>query len=234
MRTVTINYKELTDSLAKLEEDYPSRMHGDIDLLRANIKYHFTQFLSNDLLSVELDETTVSAKIDGKPIMGDVYAIYDHSKNPTSSEIMYEQIMGSMRSAKQLGFYERVFHVRETIEKVDESILNSKQNRGDSYLDELAFAVCVNGESIVKYKKIVEKQFGIDTYANMEQFVQTLQQQVERLQFTNTSLLSLKYIGKNAGMSEEAIDKIIDHFNSKVKREQLIREEDTNMHCLTM
>lgn len=108
----------------------------------------------------------------------------------------------------------------------DESILNSKQNRGDSYLDELAFAVCINGESIVKYKKIVEKQFGIDTYSNMEQFAHVLQQQVERGQFTNTSLLNLKYLGKNAGMSEVAVDMIIDHFNNKVKEEQLIREED--------
>ena len=109
---------------------------------------------------------------------------------------------------------------------VDKSLFNSKNNQGESYLDDLAFAVCVNGESIVKYKKIVEKQYGNDAYANMSQFVQTLRQQIERGQFTNTSLLNLKYLGKNAGMSEEAVDMIIDHFNSKVKEEQLIREED--------
>lgn len=115
---------------------------------------------------------------------------------------------------------------------VDKSIFNSKQNQGESYLDDLAFAVCVNGESLEKYKKIVEKQHGNDAYANMSQFVQTLRQQVERGQFTNTSLLNLKYLGKNAGMSEEAIDMIIDHFNSKVKEEQLIREEDEYWkHC---
>lgn len=109
---------------------------------------------------------------------------------------------------------------------VDKSILNSKQNRGDSYLDDLAFAVCVNGESLEKYKKIVEKRYGNDAYANMERFVQTLRQQVERGQFTNSSLLNLKYLGKNAGMSEDAIDMIIEHFNSKVYEEQRQREED--------
>lgn len=115
---------------------------------------------------------------------------------------------------------------------VDKTILNSKQNQGESFLNELAFEVCVNGDSLEKYKKIVEKRYGNDTYANMSQFIQTLRQQVERGQFTNTSLLNLKYLGKNAGMSEEAIDMIIDHFNSKVKEEQLIREEDEYWkHC---
>lgn len=115
---------------------------------------------------------------------------------------------------------------------VDKTILNSKQIQGESFLNELAFEVCVNGDSLEKYKKIVEKRYGNDAYANMERFVQTLRQQVERGQFTNTSLLNLKYLGKNAGMSEEAIDIIIDHFNSKVKEEQLIREEDEYWkHC---
>jgi outer membrane protein assembly factor BamD (BamD/ComL family) len=115
---------------------------------------------------------------------------------------------------------------------VDKTILNSKQNQGESFLNELAFEVCVNGDSLEKYKKIVEKRYGNDAYAIMERFVQTLRQQVERGQFTNTSLLNLKYLGKNAGMSEEAIDMIIDHFNSKVKEEQLICEEDEYWkHC---
>ena len=109
---------------------------------------------------------------------------------------------------------------------VDKSILSSKQNQGDSYLDDLAFAICVNGESLEKYKKIVEKQFGNEAYANMEQFAHVLQQQVERGQFTNTSLLNLKYLGKNAGISEEAIDLIVNHFSSKVDEERQLFEEN--------
>lgn len=108
----------------------------------------------------------------------------------------------------------------------DKTLLNSKHNQGDSYLDDLAFAVSVNGESLEKYKKIVEKKYGTDTYAGMEQFAMTLQQQVNRGQFTNTSLLNLKYVGKNAGLSEDAIDMITDYFDSKVKEEQRIHKED--------
>ena len=103
----------------------------------------------------------------------------------------------------------------------DQSILGQK--KVESYLDEFAFAICINGESIEKYKKIVEKQYGVDVYANMAQFSNTLHQQVKHGQFTKTSLLSLKYIGKNAGMSDEAIDMIVEHFNNIIKQN---KEED--------
>lgn len=109
---------------------------------------------------------------------------------------------------------------------VDKSILNSKRSQSVSYLDDLAFAVCISSESLEKYKKIVEKQYGNDVYVYMDQFSKALQQQVKHMQFTSTSLLNLKYIGKNAGMSENAIDMIIDYFNSKIKKEQLYQEED--------
>ena len=108
----------------------------------------------------------------------------------------------------------------------DKSILGSKNKQVESYLDDLAFAICINGEPIEKYKKIVSKQYGVDAYANMEKFAQALQQQVQVGQFTKTSLLSLKYIGKNAGMSENAIDVIVEHFNDKMKEAQQKKEED--------
>ena len=107
----------------------------------------------------------------------------------------------------------------------DQSLFNSADKKGESYLDDLAFAVCVNGESLEKYKKIVEKKFGTDVYANMVQFANTLHQQVARRQFTNTSLLSLKFIGKNAGLSEMAIDMIVDHLRGEFREEKLKEEE---------
>ena len=107
----------------------------------------------------------------------------------------------------------------------DLSILNSADKKSESYLDDLAFAVCVNGESLEKYKKIVEKKYGTDVYSNMVQFANTLHQQVARRQFTNTSLLSLRLIGKNAGLSEMAIDMIVEHLRSEFREEQLKEEE---------
>ena len=111
----------------------------------------------------------------------------------------------------------------------DQSILNSVDKKGESYLDDLAFAVCVNGESLEKYKKIVEKQYGTDAYAGMEQFAIILQQQVNRGQFTKTSLLNLKYIGKNAGMSDDTIDMIVELFNNIIKQNK--EEEECWSKC---
>lgn len=113
---------------------------------------------------------------------------------------------------------------------VDKSILNSKLNQGKSYLDELAFAICVNGESIEKYKKIVEKKYGAYVFSNMVQSADTLRQQIKRRQFTNTPLLGLK-LSKNASLSNMAVDVIVDHLRDKFREEQLKEEmrkhEDT-------
>lgn len=109
---------------------------------------------------------------------------------------------------------------------VDKSIFNSKNNQGESYLDELVFAICVNGESLNKYQKIVQKKLGAEVYANVEQFVKTFQQQVERKQFTNTSLLNLKYLGKNAGLSEEAVNLIVDNAKKQTDKERLDKERE--------
>ncbi len=110
METITINYNELTEALAQLEKDYPSRLHSHIDMLRVNLKYNLTQFLSSNILTVELDDKTKTAFIGGKPITGDVYALYNtNEKEPATSEKMYEQIQKAKKEAERLGIYERVF-----------------------------------------------------------------------------------------------------------------------------
>ena len=106
----------------------------------------------------------------------------------------------------------------------DQSILNSTNRKGETYLDDLAFAVCVNGESLEKYKKIVEKKYGTDVYSKMVQFASTIDQHSKRRQFTNTSLLSLKFLGKNAGLSEMAINMIVEHLRDQFQGEQLKEE----------
>jgi hypothetical protein len=213
METFTINYKELSDVLDKLEEDHPSRMYGHIDLLRANIKDHLTQFLLHDTLTVELDSGCGQAYIDGKPITGPVYAICDLDKKPSSSEKLYEQIIKAKKEAEKLGIYERVFgKVAETDKMEDESILNKNPQEVQDYLNELAIAVCIKGERLEKYEKMAIKRCGSESYANMKLFVEEVQRSAERGKFTNTSKVNLSYLGKNAGLSENIVNKIIQHF----------------------
>ncbi len=113
MRTIEINYKELNNSLNQLKETYPSRLHGNVDLLRANIRDHLFDSLSWDNLCFNVDDWEKKAFIWWKEVIWHVYAIYNHKKNPTSSEKMYEQIIDAEEQAKQLWFYEKVFKESE-------------------------------------------------------------------------------------------------------------------------
>lgn len=226
METITINFKELTDAIAKLEEDHPSRMHGHIDLLRTNLKYNLTQFLSSNILTVELDDKTKTAFIGGKPITGDVYALYNtNEKEPAISEKMYEQIQKAKKEAERLGIYERVFgKVEETKIVEDESLLNKNPQEVQDYLNDLAVAVCIKGERLEKYEKMAIKRCGNEAYANMKLFVEEVQRSVERGKFTNTSKVNLSYLGKNAGLSESVVIKITKYFEDEFAEKD--REED--------
>lgn len=221
MRTITINYKELTDALSKLEEDYPSRMHGHIDLLRANIKYHLMQFLSGNILTVELDDNNRKAYINGKPIAGDVYAIYDTSKNPTSAEKIYEQILEAMKSAKLLGFNEKVFHVREIENSEERSILSKEGRKDNKYLDEVVMAVCVGGDCYSKFEHDVIRCFGEETNEKILRLLNELDVMQRRFgggskRLTETYKLSLKYLGKDIGMDDKSIKEILEWQQKRV------------------
>lgn len=94
----------------------------------------------------------------------------------------------------------------------DESILNKNPQAVQDYLNELAIALCIKGERLEKYEKIAIKRCGSEAYANMMLFVEEVQRSVERGKFTNTSKVNLSYLGKNAGLSENIVNKIIQHF----------------------
>ena len=221
MKTVTVNYKELTDALSKLEEDYPSRMYEHIVLLGANIKYHLMQFLSGNILIVELDDSIRVAYINGVPISGAVYGFPDFDKNPTSSEIMYEQILEAMKSAKQLGFYENVFHVKEIEKSDDGSILSKDSKKDNSFLDEVVTAVCIGGDCYSKFEHDVIRCFGEETNEKILRLLNELDV-MHRLadggskRLTETYKLSLKNLGKDIGMDDKSIKEILEWQQKRV------------------
>ena len=93
----------------------------------------------------------------------------------------------------------------------DESLLNKNPQEAQDYLNELAIAVCINGDRLEKYEKLVTVKFGEEVYANTKSFVDELQRSIERKKFTNTSKVNLSYLGKNAGLSEQTIEKIVEY-----------------------
>lgn len=126
MVTININYQELNKSLYQLKEDYPSRMHGNIDLLRANIRDHLLDFLVWDNFIVTIDDEKKEALIWWKEIEWDIYAIYNHRLNPTTSQKMYEQILEAKEQAKKLWIYEKVFTESNDNENADETKRDEK------------------------------------------------------------------------------------------------------------
>lgn len=101
--------------------------------------------------------------------------------------------------------------------KEEQTILNASNQADNEYLNNLAVAVCINGDKLDKYKKIVTKKYGEDVYKNLKQFVNEQHEYLKRKKVTNTSKVNLTFLGKNAGLNEATIDKIIRHVESKIK-----------------
>ena len=102
----------------------------------------------------------------------------------------------------------------------DQSILSSNQQEVKDYLNNLAEAVCINGESLEKYEKVVTKQYGEEVYNNMKMFVEEVQGYVKRKSFTNTSKMNIGYLGKNAGLNEQTINSIIQHYEDQFDKQE--------------
>ena len=100
----------------------------------------------------------------------------------------------------------------------EKSLLNSIQQDVNDYLNNLAEAVCINGDALEKYEKVITKQYGEDVYNNMKLFVEEVQDYVKRKSFTNASKVNLGFLGKNAGLSESTIDKIIVHYENQKQK----------------
>ena len=91
----------------------------------------------------------------------------------------------------------------------DESILTGYRLKDDTYLDQLAIEVCVHGEQLEKYERIVIKQYGSEVYANMQHFVKEVKCSCQRQLFTNTSIANLRYLGQIVGLSQNTVNDIV-------------------------
>lgn len=91
----------------------------------------------------------------------------------------------------------------------DESILHAADFQNDAYLYDLLFEVCVRGESLKKYERMVIKRYNSEVYSCLERFVDEISYYALRGHFTNTSKANLGYLGRDIGLSNEAVEKLI-------------------------
>lgn len=116
----------------------------------------------------------------------------------------------------------------------DESILNRSTQETQTYLNDLAIAVCVNGDKLEKYEKMTTRQCGEEAFANMKLFVEEVQRSVECGKFTNTSKINLGYLGKNAGVSDETITMIVEKCEQRIKIDPQKEENEFWLNCKTL
>ena len=120
---------------------------------------------------------------------------------------LYEDVFSSEGSSEQ-----------ETVnyELHDESILHAADLQNDAYLYELLAEVCVRGESLKKYERMVIKKYNSEVYSSIERFVDELSHYAQRGHFTNTSKANLGYLGCEMGLSKDAVEDLISQVSCKV------------------
>lgn len=93
----------------------------------------------------------------------------------------------------------------------DESILkNTESNIGDAtYINDCVKEVCLNGDSLTKYKRMIEKQYGAEFYQKCSNFVKEVKRSAKRGKFTQTSLTNLQYLANEIGVSSATIGELV-------------------------
>lgn len=94
----------------------------------------------------------------------------------------------------------------------DESILkNTGRNTVDNatYINDCIKEVCLNGDSLTKYKRMIEKQYGAEFYQKCSNFVKEVKRSAKRGKFTQTSLTNLQYLANEIDISPATIDELV-------------------------
>ena len=114
-----------------------------------------------------------------------------------------------------------------TINKNNKSILRKDLNSAtrqsaSMFADYCITAICLNGDSLSKYQKLIKKQYGTDFYQRCEDFVKEVQIVVDRKKFTKTSAIKLESLARGMGLSSKVFS------NIKEKIETALTKPDTN------
>lgn len=107
----------------------------------------------------------------------------------------------------------------------DQSILDKTNGSTDyEYINECIKEVCLNGDSLSKYQKLIEKKFDEDFYQKCNNFVEEVKRSVERKKFTHTSVVNLKYLARQIAVSNATVDAVVKHFTDKSEKEELRKQ----------
>lgn len=115
----------------------------------------------------------------------------------------------------------------------DQSIFNPNNTNADSsvlsgpisdadreYVNQCIKEVCYRGDSLQKYQRLIEKQFGPEFYQKCENFVEEVKRSVDRKKFSNTSVINLKYLANEIHVPAETVDGVISHYSAIFEKEE--------------
>ncbi len=109
----------------------------------------------------------------------------------------------------------------------DSSILSGQAGTADQdYVNECIREVCLNGDSLSKYQKMIEKKFSSDFYQKCDNFVEEVRRSVERGKFSKTSVTNIKYLANEIHVPVETVDSVISHYTKQFADEERRRAED--------
>lgn len=99
------------------------------------------------------------------------------------------------------------------INKNDKSVLRKDLNSAtrqsaSMFANDCITAICINGDSLSKYQKLIKKQYGTDFYQRCEDFVKEVQIVIDRKKFTKTSAIKLESLARGIGLSSKVFLKI--------------------------
>jgi uncharacterized membrane protein len=102
----------------------------------------------------------------------------------------------------------------------------SSANRNADYINDCIIDVCINGSSLVAYKKQIAKLYpGADLYTKIESFLEEVNNSERAKKFTNTSVKNLRYLGEEIYLTPDTVSKIVNHYNNLFSKEKKQKEE---------
>jgi cation transport ATPase len=105
-------------------------------------------------------------------------------------------------------------------QQADKSVLSGSANTNAEYINECIKEVCINEDSLTKFRKQIEKNYPqAGFYDKCERFVGEVNESVGRKKFTSTSIKNLDYLGKDILLEGSTITAITQHFEKMFKDE---------------
>lgn len=90
-----------------------------------------------------------------------------------------------------------------------------------TYINDCIKEVCLKGDSLTKYKRMIEKKYGAEFYQKCGNFIKEVKRLETRNKITNTSIVNLKYLASQILVDDILVDSIVRILNKKIEEKEV-------------